>query len=67
MPKINVHSAFSSGTIEVAIMTWDQYEEYGTGIVADGSEVTVFTSYDGDGYLVLSDQDSERLEREGKL
>lgn len=61
---VNVFLAGSSETVEVTLEGWDNHAENGVGILANGEEVTVFTSYDGDGYLVLSDQDTERLEQQ---
>lgn len=57
---VNVFLSSSSDTVEVTLTSWDKHDENGTGTLANGEEVTVFQSYDGDGYLVLSDQDTER-------
>lgn len=55
----NVRIYDGSETVEVNIIEWNGHEENGVGLLADGTEVSVFVSYDGDGYLVLSDQDAD--------
>lgn len=59
---INVYLADSSETVEVTLTHWDNHAENGVGTLANGEEVTVFQSYDGDGFLVLSDQDTQRYQ-----
>jgi hypothetical protein len=58
----NVWVGPSSDTVEVNIQQWDDHDECGIGTLANREEVEVFTSYDGDGYLVLSDQDAARFQ-----
>ena len=58
----NVFVGYGSETVEVNIVEWSNHDESGAGCLADGTEVTVFQSYDGDGYLVLSDQDAMMYE-----
>ncbi len=64
---VNVFLGGSSQTVEVTLGEWNNHDENGVGTLANGKEVTVFQSYDGNGFLVLSDQDTERLEREQGL
>ena len=62
----NVSVGSGSDTVEVDIADWDNSTESGEGTLANGDEVTVFQSYDGDGYLVLSDQDAAVYEAQNQ-
>ena len=59
----HVQTGYHGDTVDVEITAWDNRAENGVGVLADGTPVTVFTSYDGDGFLVLSDQDGADYER----